>query len=198
MISFSSVKQICCLCLTCLLVIQCENNSKKTEGNIPAVQSNTTNSIRIAYVNSDTVSKYYDFAALIQSKLLNKRNSAENQLKDKMSSYQKLRADFEKAAPIMGEREKMEKAQNIMTLEQEIMRVEQDLTDQLAQEELLLTESYILKTNEYMQIIGKELGYDFVLSFRIGGPMLYADSSHDITEEVIQLLNKRYNSSLAE
>lgn len=198
MISFSSVKQICCLCLTCLLVIQCENNSKKTEGNIPAVQSNTTNSIRIAYVNSDTVSKYYDFAALIQTKLLNKRSSAENQLKDKMSSYQKLRADFEKAAPIMGEREKMEKAQNIMTLEQEIMRVEQDLTDQLAQEELLLTESYILKTNEYMQIIGKELGYDFVLSFRIGGPMLYADSSHDITEEVIQLLNKRYNSSLAE
>ena len=198
MISFSSLKQIICLCLTCLLLIQCENNAKKTEGNIPAVQSNTTSSIKIAYVNSDTVSKYYDFAALIQTKLLNKRSSAENQLKDKMSSYQKLRADFEKAAPIMGEREKMEKAQNIMTLEQEIMRVEQDLTDQLAQEELLLTESYILKTNEYMQIIGKELGYDFVLSFRIGGPMLYADSSHDITEEVIQLLNKRYNSSLAE
>ena len=198
MISFSSLKQISCLYLACLLLIQCENNVKKTEGNIPAVQSNTTSSIKIAYVNSDTVSKYYDFAALIQTKLLNKRSSAENQLKDKMSSYQKLRADFEKAAPIMGEREKMEKAQNIMTLEQEIMRVEQDLTDQLAQEELLLTESYILKTNEYMQIIGKELGYDFVLSFRIGGPMLYADSSHDITEEVIQLLNKRYNSSLAE
>ena len=198
MISFSSLKQISCLFLTCLLLIQCENNAKKTEGNIPAVQSNTTSSIKIAYVNSDTVSKYYDFAALIQTKLLNKRSSAENQLKDKMSSYQKLRADFEKAAPIMGEREKMEKAQNIMTLEQEIMRVEQDLTDQFAQEELLLTESYILKTNEYMQIIGKELGYDFVLSFRIGGPMLYADPTHNITEEVIQLLNKRYNSSLAE
>ena len=180
------------------ITLQCENNPKKSDGKIPAVQSNTTNSIRIAYVNSDTVSKYYDFAALIQTKLRNKRSSAENQLKDKMNSYQKLRADFEKAAPIMGEREKMEKAQNIMNLEQEIMRVEQDLTDQLAQEELLLTESYILKTNEFMQIIGKELGYDFVLSFRIGGPMLYADSTHDITEEVIQLLNKRYNSSLAD
>ena len=194
----SSAKQIWCLCLMCLLLLQCENNPKKSDSKIPAVQSNTTNSIRIAYVNSDTVSKYYDFAALIQTKLRNKRSSAEIQLKDKMNSYQKLRADFEKAAPIMGEREKMEKAQNIMNLEQEIMRVEQDLTDQLAQEELVLTESYILKTNEFMQIIGKELGYDFVLSFRIGGPMLYADSTHDITEEVIQLLNKRYNSSLAD
>ena len=198
MISFNSIKKVSCLCLIYLLIIQCDNNPKTTEKNTPAFQSNTINNIRIAYVNSDTVSKYYDFAALIQTKLLNKRSSAENQLKDKMSSYQKLRADFEKAAPIMGEREKMEKAQNIMTLEQEIMRVEQDLTDKLAQEELLLTESYILKTNEYMQIIGKELGYDFVLSFRIGGPMLYADSTHDITMKVIQLLNKRYNSSLAE
>ena len=198
MISFNSIKQVSCLCLICLLIVQCDNNPKSAENNTPAVQLNTVNNIRIAYVNSDTVSKYYDFAALIQTKLLNKRSSAENQLKDKMSSYQKLRADFEKAAPIMGEREKMEKAQNIMNLEQEIMRVEQDLTDQLAQEELLLTESYILKTNEFMQIIGKELGYDFVLSFRIGGPMLYADSTHDITEEVIQLLNKRYNSSLAD
>ncbi|MEC8616119.1 MAG: OmpH family outer membrane protein [Bacteroidota bacterium] len=186
------------MCLICLLIVQCDNNPKTAENNTPAVQLNTVNNIRIAYVNSDTVSKYYDFAALIQTKLLNKRSSAENQLKDKMNSYQKLRADFEKAAPIMGEREKMEKAQNIMSLEQEIMKVEQDLTDQLAQEELLLTESYILKTNEYMQIIGKELGYDFVLSFRIGGPMLYADSTHDITMEVIQLLNKKYNSSLAE
>ena len=69
MISFSSLKQISCLCLMCLLLIQCENNSKKAEGNIPEVQSKTTNSIRIAYVNSDTVSKYYDFAALIQTQV---------------------------------------------------------------------------------------------------------------------------------
>ena len=45
-----------------------------------------------------------------------------------------------------------------------------------------------------MQVIGKELGYDYVLSFRIGGPMLYADPAHDITQEVIKLLNERYNS----
>ena len=55
-------------------------------------------------------------------------------------------------------------------------------------------EDYILKTHEYMQVIGKELGYDYVLSFRIGGPMLYADPAHDITQDVIKLLNERYNS----
>tara|TARA_B100001939_G_scaffold131970_1_gene114624 strand:+ start:771 stop:1319 length:549 start_codon:yes stop_codon:yes gene_type:complete len=178
--------------------VQCSSNDKKSIENTTA--SSTLNSdenkhhMRIAFVNSDTVSKYYDFAEKIQTSLLTKRNAAENQFKDKMNNYQKLRTDFEKAAPIMGEREKMEKAQNIMTLEQEIMKFEQDLSEQLAQEELKITEDYILKTHEYMQVIGKELGYDYVLSFRIGGPMLYADPAHDITQEVIKLLNERYNS----
>ena len=195
---FNFSKQITCCILLSITLVQCSSNDKKSIENTTA--SSTLNSdenkhhMRIAFVNSDTVSKYYDFAEKIQTSLLTKRNAAENQFKDKMNNYQKLRTDFEKAAPIMGEREKMEKAQNIMTLEQEIMKFEQDLSEQLAQEELKITENYILKTHEYMQVIGKELGYDYVLSFRIGGPMLYADPAHDITKDVIELLNERYNS----
>ena len=191
-------KQITCYILLSMTLVQCSSNDKESIENTTASSTLTADKnehhIRIAFVNSDTVSKYYDFAEKIQTSLLNKRNAAENQFKDKMNNYQKLRSDFEKAAPIMGEREKMEKAQNIMTLEQEIMKFEQDLSEQLAQEELKITENYILKTHEYMQVIGKELGYDYVLSFRIGGPMLYADPAHDITKDVIELLNERYNS----
>ena len=195
---FNFSKQITCYILLSITLVQCSSNDKESIENTTASSTLTADKnehhIRIAFVNSDTVSKYYDFAEKIQTSLLNKRNAAENQFKDKMNNYQKLRSDFEKAAPIMGEREKMEKAQNIMTLEQEIMKFEQDLSDQLAQEELKITENYILKTHEYMQVIGKELGYDYVLSFRIGGPMLYADPAHDITKDVIELLNERYNS----
>ena len=196
LINFS--KQITCCILLSITLVQCSSNDKKSIENTTASSTLTSDEnehhMRIAFVNSDTVSKYYDFAEKIQTSLLTKRNAAENQFKDKMNNYQKLRTDFEKAAPIMGEREKMEKAQNIMTLEQEIMKFEQDLSEQLAQEELKITENYILKTHEYMQVIGKELGYDYVLSFRIGGPMLYADPAHDITKDVIELLNERYNS----
>ena len=90
MISYSIIKQLSCYCALCLLIIQCNKGPEKNEDAIPVVQSTTKNALRIAYVNSDTVSKYYDFASLIQTKLLNKRSSAENQLKDKMNSYQKF------------------------------------------------------------------------------------------------------------
>ena len=71
----------------------------------------------------------------------------------------------------------------------------QQLSEQVSREELELTQSYIVKTNDYMQEIGKTLGYDYVMSYRVGGAMLYANERHDITTKIIKLLNERYESS---
>lgn len=176
------------------------SNSNNAE-NITAVEKQETiqplneATLNIAFVNSDTVSKYYEFAKKIQKSLTSKRSEAEGQIKSKYFAYESLVQEFEKASPIMGDRERMEKAQKIRLLEQEIMQVEQQLSDQVSRQELELTQSYIEKTNDYMQEIGKTLGYDYVMSYRIGGAMLYAKERHDITTEIIKLLNERYESS---
>ena len=176
------------------------SSSTNTE-NIPtvekelAIQPLNEGGLNIAFVNSDTVSKYYEFAKKIQKTLTTKRSEAEGQIKSKYFAYESLVQEFEKASPIMGDREKMEKAQKIRLLEQEIMQVEQQLSEQVSRQELELTQSYIVKTNDYMQEIGKTLGYDYVMSYRVGGAMLYANERHDITNEIIKLLNNRYESS---
>jgi len=176
-------------------------SSSTNNENIPtvekelAIQPLNEGGLNIAFVNSDTVSKYYEFAKKIQKTLTTKRSEAEGQIKSKYFAYESLVQEFEKASPIMGDREKMEKAQKIRLLEQEIMQVEQQLSEQVSRQELELTQSYIVKTNDYMQEIGKTLGYDYVMSYRVGGAMLYANERHDITNEIIKLLNKRYESS---
>jgi outer membrane protein len=176
-------------------------SSSTNNENIPtvekelAIQPLNKGGLNVAYVNSDTVSKYYEFAKKIQKTLTTKRSEAEGQIKSKYFAYESLVQEFEKASPIMGDREKMEKAQKIRLLEQEIMQVEQQLSEQVSRQELELTQSYIVKTNDYMQEIGKTLGYDYVMSYRVGGAMLYANERHDITNEIIKLLNERYESS---
>ena len=159
------------------------------------IQSLNEESLNIAFVNSDTVSKYYEFAKKIQKTLSTKRSEAEGQIKSKYFAYENLVQEFEKSSPIMGDREKMEKAQKIRLLEQEIMQVEQQLSEQVSRQELKLTQGYIEKTSGYMQEIGKTLGYDYVMSYRLGGAMLYANEKHDITTQIINLLNERYESS---
>ncbi len=46
-----------------------------------------------------------------------------------------------------------------------------------------------------MQRIGRDLGYDYIMSYRVGGAMLYANPELDITSNVIDLLNAEYKKS---
>ena len=115
-------------------------------------------------------------------------------MKTKYAEYQNLVNEYQKAAEIMGQNEAAEKGQRIALLEQEIMQLEQTLSQKLASQEQKETKEYVEKTDVYMQAIGKELGYDYVLSYRVGGPMLFANPKFDITKQVIELLNKEYSS----
>ncbi len=153
------------------------------------------NNLRISFVNSDTVSKYFLFSKKLETSLSKKRNSAESQIKTKYSEYQKMVAEYQQAAQIMGQNEAAEKAQQIALLEQEIMQLEQTLGQKLSSQEFEISNNYIIKTNQFMQEIGKQLGYDYVFSYRVGGLMLFANPDLDITNEIIELLNKHYIAS---
>jgi outer membrane protein len=161
--------------------------SKLNTGEAPA--------FKVAYVNSDTVTTYYDFSKHMTSKLQASQSSAESKLKGLYSKYEKQRKDFEAQAPIMGQDELQRKAQEIGQLEQSIMQKEQELSAELAQKEAQVMTDYVYETDKFMQVIGKQLGYDYVMSYRVGGPMLYANPELDITAEVVELLNLEYKKS---
>ena len=81
------------------------SNSNNAE-NITAVEKQETiqplneGSLNIAFVNSDTVSKYYEFAKKIQKTLTTKRSEAEGQIKSKYFAYESLVQEFEKASGV--------------------------------------------------------------------------------------------------
>ncbi len=161
-----------------------ENIIPKTEG-----------IVKVAYVNSDTVAKYYQFSKDITAKLKEKQGAAEYKLKSLYEKYEKERIAFEKEAPVMSQSEMQRKAQEIGLMEQDIMQKEQKLSAKLSQAEVEITNDYVYKTNDFMQEIGASLGYDYVMSYRVGGPMLYANPSLDITKEVVEKLNEVYKKS---
>lgn len=150
---------------------------------------------KVAYVNSDTVAAYYDFSKQMTIKLKASQSSAQSKLKGMYSKYEKQRKDFEAQAPVMGQDELQRKAQEIGVLEQTIMQKEQELSASLAQKEAQVMTDYVYETDKFMQVIGKDLGYDYVMSYRVGGPMLYANPELDITERVVELLNIEYKKS---
>jgi outer membrane protein len=150
---------------------------------------------KIAYVNSDTVAAYYDFSKQMTTKLKSSQSSAESKLKGMYANFEKQQKAFETEAPIMGQEEMQRKYQELGAMQQTIMQKEQELSSALAQKEAEVMTTYVYETDKFMQVVGKELGYDYVMSYRVGGPMLYANPDLDITAKVVEMLNKEYKKS---
>jgi len=167
-----------------------ENNSPKSKDSDsnPTIDSNN---IRIGYVNSEDLFKNYEYAKELNTLLEKKSISAKSEIQGKYNAYQRMVQDYQKAEAIMGDREKMEKVQRIQLLEQEIYKVQQQLDSQFIEDNKKLQLQLTNKTNEYMQEIGNRLGYDYILMKDL---MFYSDSTHDITSQIIDSLNKRYQT----
>ena len=173
-------------------------NEEQNTNSVLSVDENepeNINDFKIAFVNSDTLAKYYDFSKKLKADLLKKQSKAESQIKKKYANYQKLVSEYQQAAEIMGQNEAAQKVQTINMLEQEIMQLEQTLSQNYANQELEASNKYVNETADYLQIIGANLGYDYILSYRVGGPMLFANPSLDITQDIIGYLNKEYNKN---
>ena len=142
-------------------------------------------------MNSEDLFKNYEYAKELNSLLEKKSKSAKSEIQGKYNAYQRMVQDYQKAEAIMGDREKMEKVQRIQLLEQEIYKVQQQLDSQFIEDNKKLQLQLTEKTNEYMQEIGSKLGYDYILMKDL---MFYSDTTHDITTQIIDSLNKRYQS----
>lgn len=175
-----------------------DNNAMDQEDTEQFDSSSIIKPLKIAFVNSDTVAKYYDFTRVVEEDLQSKQSSAEYQVKKLYKKYEKMKGQLEKEYAILGDNELNTRIQELQKLEQEIMEKEQSLSSSLANKEYEVTSMYVIQTHIFMQKIGKELGYDYVFSFRLGGQMLYADPELDITYEVVERLNQAYTTSLAQ
>lgn len=151
--------------------------------------------LRIAWANSDTVSKYYLAAQSLEKGLVEEQMAAESQLKALEDKYLKKEKAFADVAKILGPTEYQMKMEELQALQNEYLQTQQALQMQLSQKEQERYFGFLELTHKYMQEIGKEMGYDYIISYRLEGQVIYADKAHDITNEIIEKLNAAYTSA---
>lgn len=174
-----------------------EKEPAKDSAKVEQVAVNNTSNVpgaKIAWANSDSVSKYYTLANELRKNLEEQKLSAQGTLETMYGKFEKKQKALEKEAPILGQTELQQKYQELQMLEQEILQKEQMLQQELSQNEYSATTGYISLTNEFMQEIGQKLGYDYVISFAAGGQLMYGNPALDITDEIISELNAAYKN----
>lgn len=149
----------------------------------------------VAFVNSDTVAKYSDYNIDVSEFLKTEQASVEYKLKKMKKDLDKDVEYFKANQAVMSQGEAQRRLNELGAKEQSLMVEQQKVSERYVSKENKAMLDYVYGTNEFMQKIGQELGYDYILSYRVGGPMLYANPELDITSKVIDLLNAEYKKS---
>ena len=171
----------------------CNNASPKMdEQPAAAAAGESTGNVKIAYVEVDSLMTQYEF--ILQKKSTNARNT----LNQKGQTLQTAAANFQQKLQNNGftSREQAESQQAaIQRQQQSLQELQARLENELANETNKYNEGLRDSLQHFLAAYNKDKKFDLILT-KQGDNILYAAKRFDITNDVINGLNKRYKSTL--
>ena len=150
--------------------------------------------LTFAYVNSDSLAANYLYFADVNGQLEAKRTKYEKEFANRATGLQRQIEDFQKTANNMTIAQGRAVEEDLTRKQQNLQQYQQSLTQELLKEEAKLNKELYEKVSGFLENYGKENGLDFIFKHSTGGELWYANSTLDITNEVIEGLNTAYNA----
>jgi outer membrane protein len=100
---------------------------------------------------------------------------------------------YEKESGKMTAKERQLSQELIRTKQKQLMDYQQAMNTQAQQEDSKMTTEVISQINAYIKKYGEKKGYKIVMAATDYGNIAYANEGLDITEEVLEGLNKEYS-----
>ena len=173
---------------------------KATEGGEVVTSADVTvinEVLPIAVLNYDSLLANYEFAKVSNEELLTKQENARVEISEKVRQLQNEMVDFQRKIEnnAFMSRERAEQEQRrLMKKESDIQELDQRLTQELMVQQQQLTGQLRDSIESVIKEINKDGRYHLILTTNaLNDNVLYCAPQYDITEEVLVILNKRYN-----
>jgi outer membrane protein len=150
----------------------------------------------IAYVNIDTVIFKFDMFYDRRNDLLSKQKSAEAELNSKGSQYEKGVKDYQdkvnKGLITRATAAQMEQA--LTQQQQELVTLRDKLQSNLMEEEQVMNRQILEYITKFLEENKSEYNYQYILGKSFGSVVLFSDNALDITQKVLDAINKKYKT----
>ncbi|GHB69390.1 OmpH family outer membrane protein [Persicitalea jodogahamensis] len=150
---------------------------------------------RIVYVQVDSLLTNYTFFDDTRKELENKRYQLENDLANRGRSLENEIKFFQQKAQTMTLDQARSTEAQLGKKQQDLIAYRDRSAQTLAQEEADKNAELYDKIYQYIEKYNKENSYEFVLGYSKGGGILYADSTLNVTQKMIEGLNKEYKDN---
>ncbi len=150
--------------------------------------------LKIAYINSDTVLKYYDYYKVTVADLEKKSKSLDQDYRNRAQSLQNDINNYQRSLANMTIGQ-AKAAEEQLAMKQQNLRVHQErLAQEMMGEEARVTEELYKKVTGFLKKYGDANGLEIVLKFSPTSDVLYGSTTLDISQEVIKGLNEEFKA----
>ena len=173
------------------MMVSCNNQSPKMDDQ-PAAASGE--GIKIAYVEVDSLMTQYNFAKDYSVTLQKKSNNARNTLNQKGNALQAAMANFQQKLNNNGFQSREQAASQqaaIQRQQNDLQELQSRLENELASETAKFNEALRDSLQNFLKAYNEDKKFDLILS-KAGDNILMGNKKLDITQDVINGLNKRY------
>ena len=175
----------------------CNNESPKMDEQ-PAAAESSQGGVKIAYIEVDSLMTQYEFCKEFTLVLQKKSNNARNTLNAKGQQLQSAMQNFQQKLNnnAFTSREQAESQQAaIQRQQQSLQELQARLENELASETSKYNDGLCDSLQHFLAAYNKDKKYDLILT-KQGDNILLASKRFDITNDVINGLNKRYKSTI--
>jgi outer membrane protein len=167
-------------------------------GNKPAAASSDTtvpSDIKIAYVNADTLSKYYDYLKETRDVMEAKTKRMDQDFQKRAQGLQNEFAAYQRNVNNMTLGQVKATEEDLAKKQQNLQMYQQRLSQEVMQDEARINKELYDKVTAYLQTYGKEKGIQVILKFDPSSDVLYSSDALDVTQDVLKGLNDTYKGS---
>lgn len=168
----------------------------KSEGESEVISRNVSDSndaLRIAYVKADSIILNYDLAQDLHDDFTKKQEAYNTEYGNKRQTFEKEATAFQEKLQRGGfltEQRARQERDRLAGKEQEIMKLDQELSGKLAEIQSSNTKQVLDSLMNYLKIYNKKAKYDYVFN---GSDILIGKDAHNLTADVLAALNQRYS-----
>jgi len=150
----------------------------------------------IAFVELDSVIANFDMAKDITDQLEEKQKNSEAELTAKSQAFDRDVRDYQNKAQkgLITRATAAEMEQTLAQQQQSLLALRDEMALNLNEESVVAQRQVLEYINLYLAEFNKDHNFQYILAKQFPGPILYSDTTLDITVDVIAGLNAKYNS----
>jgi outer membrane protein len=153
--------------------------------------------LKVAYINSDSVLKHYDYYKEVRNRFEAKGKKLDQDLQNRAQSLQSEIGAYQRNISTMTIGQAKAVEEDLGKKQQNFRLYQQSIEQDLANEQAKVNAELYGNITTFLKTYGAEKGLQAVLKFDPSSDLLYGSAGIDITQDVVKGLNEAFQLSRA-